>query len=178
MKNNKMLSIKLQINQMNMTKLFISAILLFTFIVPALLIHEAAHGLICAYYGHDVSIEWNTPTFGNLWDISGSVTCTTISLESELFPYWLAGGMTAGVVFVCFLSIRYVRQNVWLMAPIIAIAIKEFLTAYLETTVHFLYMAFQFELILPVVLGVSWILVWIAFIYRQRNNDPEKHSVT
>ena len=162
---------------MNMTKFFISVVLLFAFIVPALLIHEAAHGLVCTYYGHDASIEWDTPTFGNSGYISGLMTCTTISLESELLSYWLAGGMTTGGVFACFLSIRYVRQNVWLMAPIVAITIKEFLTAYLETAVHFLYMASQFELILTVVLGMSWVLVWVAFLYRQRNNDPEKHSI-
>ena len=161
---------------MDMTKFFISAILLFAFIVPALLIHEAAHGLVCTYYDHEASIEWNTPTFRNLGDISGLMTCATISLESELRPYWLAGGMVAGGIFSCLLLIRYVRQNIWLMAPIVAIIIKEFLTAYLETAVHVLYMSFQFELILPIIIGMSWALVWFIFLFRQRKNASEKQS--
>ena len=142
------------------------------YIPPAVLIHESAHGLICTYYGHIPSIEWGMPTFDNAGEISGLVTCPAISLGSELRPYWVAGGVVAGGLFACLLSIRYIRQNIWLMAPIVAITSKEFLTAFVETVAHAPYMNSQFDLHILAALMMPWTLFWI-YSYKQKKGSKK-----
>ena len=152
---------KKHIDKKEMLTIVCSALLLITFIPLSIPIHESGHWIACTGFGFEASIsliEFNL----NEWKLFGKVTCHDIEYKEEKFTYWVSGGLLSGVIFVSLLAVSYVRHNVWILAPVIAIICNQFATAYVETAHHTWYIVNNVdEIILTLVLIIGFMSIWL-----------------
>ena len=152
---------KKKIDKKELLTIVFSALLLFAFIIPSIIIHEGGHLIACTLFGFEASyslIEFDL----NEWKLFGKVTCHDIGYEEERFAYWASGGLLSGVVFAGLFVIPYARNNAWIKAPVFAIMCNEFMTAYVETVSHDWYIVSNMdEIVLALVLVAGFMFVWL-----------------
>ena len=152
-----------------MLTLIVSALLVFAFMQPTIVIHESGHWIACDGLGFEPSpINFDL----NEYMLSGKVTCHGIEQKQNLLIFWVSGGLLSGIVFTSLLIIPHVRRNTWILAPIIAIICKEFSTAFIETFYHTWYIIDNnyATSLTTVILGIAFLIIWRSSIKKQKNN--------
>lgn len=131
-------------------------------VVASVLIHEAAHVIAAIVQG----VEFSSLKIG-FWGINPSVTLPQGLDESTKTPIFYAGGITAGMILLCFYCVYWVRKYrrspsklSWALGlATLAIGAEQLATGYLEGRYHSAYLYGATTLFSPTHL---FIIAWMV----------------
>jgi hypothetical protein len=139
------------------------ALYLVGLVFVSILVHEAAHVLAALVKG----VEFSSLKIG-FWGINPSVTLPQGLDESTKTPIFYAGGITAGILLICFYFIYWVKKYrcnpsrlgwALALAPLV-LGAEQLATGYLEGRYHSAYLYGATTLFSPTNL---FIIVWMSF---------------
>lgn len=127
----------------------LSIVLLIFLTLPATIVHEAGHALVCED-NFDIDIS-----------LFGATTLCYNEVENMIF-YQAFGGVLASIVFISPLLFRKVRSYKWIVIPLVSLSIGHLINAIIEVMFNESYLTE--DIWAPIMGVISFIVFFIILL--------------